>query len=78
MNDGQQKFLQYILACVQEDNEDAAKKLLDESFDKQRDGSFSHNDLSNFHSEIIKRLKPERKEEVMNVLHQFGEMHINK
>lgn len=77
MNKGQEQFQQYILERVQSGHEAEAKALLLDSFLQQEDGSFSKEDLTAFHSALLPLLNPEYKDEVVAVLTQYGDSHIN-
>jgi hypothetical protein len=72
MNEGQKKFFDFILERVQNGKEEEAKTLLEESFAKQADGTFT----AEYSQEIIPKylafLKPEYVEEVKNIMVNFG------
>lgn len=72
MNQGQEKFLGFILERVQEDKVDEAKALLDESFKKQSDGTFSHEYIMEFIPKMIALLKADKVEEVKAIMEQFA------
>lgn len=72
MNQGQEKFLGFILNRVKEDKVDEAKALLAESFNKQSEGSFSHEYIMQFIPKMISLLKPEKIEEVKAIMEQFA------
>lgn len=72
MNQGQEKFLGFILDRVQENKVDEAKALLAESFNKQSEGSFSHEYIMQFIPKMISLLKPEKIEEVKSIMEQFA------
>ncbi|WP_291652761.1 hypothetical protein [Clostridium sp.] len=73
MNQGQEKFLGFILERVQEDKVDEAKELLAESFKKQSEGTFSHEYIMEFIPKMITLLKPENVEEVKSIMQQFAQ-----
>ena len=73
MNQGQEKFLSYILERVQEDKVEEARALLSDNFRKQAEGTFTKQDVSQFIPKIISLLKPERVEEVQAVMKQFAQ-----
>ncbi|MBK1813532.1 hypothetical protein JHL18_23220 [Clostridium sp. YIM B02505] len=68
MNEGQERFLGYILERVQE-----AKALLADNFKKQAEGTFTAEDAQQFAIKIITFLKPEKVEEVQAVMKQFAQ-----
>jgi len=71
MNQGQDKFLQFILERVQAGKQEEAKALLMESFSKQADGTFNAEYLQLFMPQVIALLKTEHIEEVKNIMTQF-------
>ncbi|MDP4146870.1 MAG: hypothetical protein Q8936_20760 [Bacillota bacterium] len=73
MNQGQEKFLGYILERVQEDKVEEAKALLADNFRKQAEGTFTMEDVSQFIPKMISLLKPEKVEEVQAVMKQFAQ-----
>lgn len=77
MNQGQEKFLGFILERVQEDRVDEAKSLLSESFKKQQEGTFSQEYIMEFIPRMISLLKPDKVEEVKAIMEQFAK-NINK
>lgn len=77
MNQGQEKFLAFILERVQEDKVDEAKSLLSESFKKQQEGTFSHEYIMEFIPKMIALLKADKVEEVKEIMEQFAK-NINK
>ena len=72
MNQGQEKFLGFILERVQEDKVDEAKALLAESFNKQAEGTFSHEYIMEFIPKMIALLKADKVEEVKAIMEQFA------
>lgn len=72
MNEGQQKFLGFILDRVQEDKKEEAKTLLQENFKKQVAGTFNKEDAMGFMPKMMSLLKIEHVEEVKAVVMEFG------
>lgn len=72
MNEGQQKFLSFILERVQEDKVEEARTILAENFKKQAEGSFSPEDIKAFIPKMMSLLKPDKIEEVQNIVRQFS------
>lgn len=74
MNPGQEKFYQFIMMNVAEENQDKAKELLSESFGKQDDGTFDQEYMSSFIPKMLSLIKPENVEQVKNIMqnHQKG------
>lgn len=70
MNQGQEKFMEFILQNVEQKNEDTAKKLLNESFAKQDDGTFNQEYLMNFIPQMLELIKPEN-EHVKNIMMNY-------
>lgn len=73
MNQGQEKFLNFILERVQEGKVEEARVLLQDNFRKQSEGTFSKEDASQFAIKIVSLLKPEKIEEVQSVMKQFAQ-----
>jgi len=73
MNEGQEKFLGYILERVQEDKIEEARALLTDSFRKQEEGTFAYEDALQLIPKMISLLKPEKVEEVQAVVKQFSQ-----
>ncbi len=73
MNQGQEKFLVYILERVQEEKIEEARKLLEDNFKKQAEGTFTQEDALQFMPKIISLLKPEKVNEVQEVMKQFAQ-----
>ncbi len=73
MNPGQEKFLGFILARVQDGKEQEAKALLSEHFKKQDEGTFTKEDIQQFAPKVLAMLKPESVEEVKAIMKDFAE-----
>ncbi|NFD31105.1 hypothetical protein EXN57_01385 [Clostridium botulinum] len=73
MNQGQEKFLGFILERVEEDKVEEAKALLADNFKKQVEGNFTHDDITQFIPKMAMLLKPDKIEEVQTVMKQFAE-----
>lgn len=72
MNQGQEKFLGYILERVQEDKVEEAREVLADNFRKQAEGTFTQEDALQFMPKMISLLKPEKVNEVQEVMKQFA------
>lgn len=72
MNQGQEKFLGFILERVKEDKIEEAKALLADNFKKQAEGNFTQDDIMQFIPKMITLLKPDKVEEVKAVMKQFA------
>jgi len=64
MNDGQQKFMDFLLARVQDDKIDEAKAILEESFRKQDEGAFDPAYMAQVMPQLMALVKPEHIEEL--------------
>ncbi len=73
MNPGQEKFFNFIMERVQKGKQAEAKKLLEESFAKQANGTFNAEYLKDFAPKMAALLKPEAVEEVKGIMAQFGQ-----
>lgn len=71
MNEYQQKFYSFIMERVDEAHKEAAEGLMQESFEKQNNGTFNLEFLQKFQGEMMGMLKEEHKEEVIGVMSQF-------
>lgn len=71
MNEVQQKFFDFIMENVEENNKLAAIGLLTESFSKQADGSFNKEYLSSFVPKMLALLKPDSVEKVKNIMSNY-------
>lgn len=72
MNEGQERFYQFMLERVQEDRQEEVKEMLAESFAKQADGTFDAAYMTAFVPKIMAMVKPEDVEEVQNVMQGFA------
>lgn len=69
---GQEKFLQFILERVQEGKEEEARAILLQNFKKQDEGTFSQQDIQEFVPKMLLLLKPEKLQEVQMIAQQFA------
>lgn len=76
MNEGQQKFLNFILSRVQEGNEGAAAQLLSDTFRKQDSKEFTKDDMQEFIPKILDLLKPECVDEVKMIMQDYDNNYI--
>ena len=72
MNNGQEKFLNFILERVNAENIEKAKELLSESFAKQADGTFNKEYMMSFMPRMLKLIKPEFVEEIKNIMANYN------
>lgn len=72
MNNGQEKFFNFIMERVALENQDKAKELLNESFAKQNEGTFNKEYMMSFIPRMIALLKPECIEEVNNIMNKYN------
>lgn len=68
MNQGQEKFFNFIMQNVDDENKDKAKELLCESFAKQDNGTFTKEYMTTFIPRMLKLIKPENLEIVKNIM----------
>ncbi|MDZ4993428.1 hypothetical protein GNF80_10675 [Clostridium perfringens] len=68
MNKGQENFFNFIMERVDIENQDKAKELLAESFEKQADGTFNQEYMMTFIPRMLELIKPECVEEVKNIM----------
>lgn len=74
MNQGQEKFYNYILERVEDSKIEDAKELLAESFNRQDNGTFEKEYMESFIPKMVALLKQDSVEEVTGVMALFGEM----
>ena len=68
MNQGQEKFFNFIMEKVNQENQEKAKELLTESFGKQADGTFNKEYMMSFIPRMLELIKPEFLEEVKEIM----------
>ncbi|CUN75145.1 hypothetical protein H8S10_08925 [Clostridium sp. NSJ-49] len=68
MNNGQERFFNFIMERVSSENQEKAKELLSESFAKQNDGSFNKEYMMSFIPRMLELIKPEFIDEVKNIM----------
>lgn len=71
MNNQQEKFYSFIMERVEAASKEKAEKLLQESFEKQNNGTFNLEFLQKFETVMTGFLKEECREEVVKVMGQF-------
>ena len=71
MNEGQQKFMNFIMDNAKEESKLQAHGLLAERFSKQADGTFDSEYLEDFIPRILELIKPESVEEVKNIMMNY-------
>ena len=76
MNHGQEKFYAYILERVQHGKQEEARALLEESFQKQKDKTFSKEFMEEFMIRMSAILKPQHIEEVQETMGQFRTRYV--
>ena len=76
MNHGQEKFYAFILERVRQGKQEEAKALLEESFQKQKDKTFSKEFMEEFMIRMSAILKPEHIEEVQETMGQFRTRYV--
>lgn len=72
MNEGQQKFFDFIMARVQPGKEDELKAILSENFKRQDAGTFSKDYLAQIMPKMISLLRPETIEEFKQAAAHMG------
>lgn len=71
MNPGQEKFYEFIMDSVEEENQEKAKELLMESFAKQNEGTFDQEYLTAFIPKMLQLIKPDKMEMVKNIMSNY-------
>ena len=79
MDQGQERFMGFILDRVKDDKVEEAKAMLAENFKQQaEEGKFTKDDIAQSIPKIIALLKPDKIEEVQAVMRQFSSYSANK
>ncbi|MDQ0362703.1 hypothetical protein [Breznakia pachnodae] len=78
MNPGQQQFFDFIVGFAKPDKVEEVKKLLEECFQRQNDGTFNNEFLNEVTPKIIDALEDDKKAEVKAIMDQFGSQHVSK
>lgn len=71
MNDGQKKFLEFILERVQDEKKEEAQALLSESFSRQAEGTFDQEYLQAFIPRMLSCIREDAVDEVKNIMMNF-------
>lgn len=72
MNDGQNKFFNFIIERVKLDKIDFVKSLLSESFEKLNTHNFDTEYALKFKNELLPCLKEDSVDEVIKILSNFN------
>ncbi len=72
MNEGQERFFNFILERALEGKQEEARALMNESFEKQAQGAFTKEYAMAFMPRMLALLKPEHVEEVKGIMMQYG------
>lgn len=76
MNQGQQQFYDFIMERVKEDRTEDAKAMLNEHFQKQEAGSFTHEDIIQFMPKMTEMIQQDHVDEVTGIMTEFaGKFH---
>lgn len=71
MNEGQQKFFDFIMDNAREECKLQAHGLLVDSFSRQADGTFNSEYLEEFIPKMLELIKPESIEQVKNIMMNY-------
>ncbi len=71
MNAGQEKFFNFIIERVGQENQEKAKELLIEGFSRQDNGTFNKEYIMDFMPRMLELIKPEFIEEVKNIMTNY-------
>ncbi|MDO5517691.1 MAG: hypothetical protein Q4F66_09040 [Clostridium sp.] len=71
MNEGQEKFFNFILDNTREECKLQAHGLLVDSFSRQADGTFDSKYLEEFIPKMLELIKPQSIEQVKNILMNY-------
>lgn len=68
MNQGQEKFYSFIMSKIDKSNKQIAEAMLKDTFEKQNNGTFNAEYMSEFMPKMLELIKPEFKDEVKNIM----------
>lgn len=71
MNNGQQKFFEYMMSCIDSENVQMVQEMLKENFVKQQNNTFTKEDALNFIDKVLPLAKPEKVEELQKIMTTF-------
>lgn len=63
MNEGQQMFYNFVMERVKEGNEEEIKTIMNESFKRQQEGTFTKEYMAEIAPKMVMLLRPECVEE---------------
>lgn len=72
MDQGQQRFYDFIMERVEGAKQKVAEALLNESFSKQADGTFDSEYLKDFNPRLLALIKPDCVDEVSKIMNGFS------
>ncbi len=72
MNQGQELFYNFFIERVKDDNKEEAKSLLEDSFEKQAEGTFDRTYFQEIMPKFFAIVKPEAVEEVKKAMDHFA------
>lgn len=72
MNEGQQKFYDFIMKRVKEDKMEEMNAIMNESFKKQSEGTFTKEYMAEIVPKMMMLLKPECVEEFKKAAEHMG------
>ncbi len=75
MNEGQQKFLNFVLDRVKEGNEATATELLSDTFRRQDSDEFTQENMQEFVPKMLDLLRPECVDEVRMIMQDYDPSH---
>ncbi|WP_239256990.1 hypothetical protein [Listeria ilorinensis] len=78
MNDGQKQFFQFIMDRTEPGNEEAMKELLENVFQQQEKGTFAQMEMMAMVPKMVAFLREDAREEVMEIVKEYGSKHVNK
>jgi hypothetical protein len=76
MDQGQERFYEFILNRVEEEKKDRAIQLLEDSFQQQANGTFDKEYIDAFAPKLMELVKTENVEEVKNVMEGYRHTNI--
>lgn len=71
MNNGQQKFFEYMMSCIDIENQGKVQEMLKENFVKQQNNTFTSEDALSFMNRVLPLAKSEKLEELQKIMTQF-------
>jgi len=75
---GEEQLMNFVLEHVHDEHKEGVKELMNQNFQKQADGTLTHEDLKSTQSSLMQMLKPEMMEQAQSLMSHFTPQTGNK